>query len=65
MLKIEKLLRKGMPKNLDFCRKETDQYSIMREWQSFLDECQRCLEKTKNRKPIVDFKIHNKTKEGI
>ena len=57
MLKFEKMLLKGMPKNINNHGNIPDEYSIRREWQSFYDECQLYMEKTKNRKPIVNFKI--------
>ena len=56
MLKFDELFRKGIPKYINQ-NNVPDEYSIMREWQSFLDECKKHLNETKNRKPIVDFKI--------
>jgi len=68
MLKFEEMFIKGMPKNLDDCKNPPDQYSVIKEWQSFLDETKLFLEKTKNRKPIVDFKVRkeiiNKFEKG-
>ena len=57
MLKFKEMLIKGMPK-YDEHKNIPDEQSIMKEWQSFYDECQKHIEKTRNRKPIVDFKIH-------
>jgi len=58
MLKFNEIFRKGIPKYNDSNNNIPDQYSIMREWQSFIEECKKFAEKTKNRKPIVDFKVH-------
>jgi len=57
MLKFEEMFIKGMPK-YDEQRNIPDEYSIMQEWQSFYNECQKHLKKTRDRKPIVDFKVH-------
>jgi len=56
MLKFKEIFIKGMPK-YDEYKNIPDEYSIMKEWQSFYDECQKYIAKTKNRKPIVDFKV--------
>jgi len=61
MLKFEELFKKGIPKHLD--EYIPDQYSIMREWQSFIEETKRFIEKTKTRKPIVDFKVRKEILE--
>jgi len=58
MLKFDEIFSKGMPKR-DDDKYIPDQYSIMREWQSFHDACQRYMKKAKDRKPIVDFKVHD------
>ena len=57
MLKFEEVFIKGIPTNHDDCKNIPDQNSVMREWENFLDESKRFIEKTKNRKPIVDFKV--------
>jgi len=62
MLKFEEMFLKGILKYNEEHRNIPDQYSIMKEWESFLEESRRFLEKTKNRKPIVDFKVRDELK---
>ena len=62
MLRFDEIFIKGMPRNIEN-RSIPDQYSVWREWQSFLDETKRFLEKTKNRKPIVDFKVREEIRK--
>jgi len=60
MLKFNEIFRKGIPKYTNQ-NNIPDQYSIMREWKSFYEETKKFLEKTKNRTPIVDFKVRQET----
>jgi len=63
MLKFKELFQKRIPKHSDECI--PNQYSVMREWQSFIEETKLFIEKTKNRKPIVDFKVREEILEKL
>ena len=55
MLKFEEMLIKGRTAYIGGCA--YNNYTQLWEWQKFYDECRLFIEETKNRKPIVDFKV--------
>lgn len=55
VLKFEEMFIKGRSENIE--HPVYNNYSQLWEWQKFYTETKTLLEKTKNRKPIVDFKV--------
>jgi len=57
MLKFEEMFIKGRSTNIE--NPAYNNYSQLWEWYKLHTENKKFLEKTKNRKPIVDFKIRD------